>query len=274
MSESTRHDLATAPIVVTGAASGIGRALTEQLLAAGRTVHALDRVACPVDGVPTTLCDLADPAAIAAAVAELPPTIAGLASVAGVPGTADPRVVLLVNLLAPQLLAGHLADRLAEGGAIVNVSSMAAHRNAETDESVEELLAATTVEGIEAWIAARGIGGPAAYDTSKHALNRATQRLAARLVGVRRRALTVSPGPVQTPILGDFRVSMGEESIDRAERAVGRHATADEVAAVVGFALSPQATWVTGIDIPADGGLGAVRAAATAPAPQTAGAPA
>ena len=57
-----------APVVVTGAASGIGAATVARLQAAGRAVVGLDRQ--PARGCPTVLCDLARAETIDAATAE------------------------------------------------------------------------------------------------------------------------------------------------------------------------------------------------------------
>lgn len=257
-------------IVVTGAASGIGRAVVERLVDTGQQVVAVDRRDCPVPGVRTVPCDLEDEASLQAAVHELPLHVAGLANVAGVPGTLDAATVLSVNLLAPRRLTTLLLPRLVPGAAVVNVSSVAAHRCTLTPDELDALRAVQDAAGLDRWLSGRAIAGPAAYDTSKRALNDWTRALAATLVPSGRRALTVSPGPIETPILSDFRTSMGVDAIARAEQTVGRHGRADEVAAVVCFALSPEASWLNGIDIPVEGGLGAVRAAASTPVPEPA----
>jgi NAD(P)-dependent dehydrogenase (short-subunit alcohol dehydrogenase family) len=57
---------------------------------------------------------------------------------------------------------------------------------------------------------------------------------------------------------------MGEDRIEAARSLVGRHAWPEEVAAPILFLLSPAASWVNGIEMVADGGLSALREAATA----------
>ena len=250
--------MSTAPVLVTGAASGIGAALVALLRQQGREVIGLDRA--PADGI--IGCDLAAPDSIRTILDSLPDELGGLANVAGVPGTVDAETVLRVNALAPKLLTRGVLPRLSGAAAIVNVASVAAHRNTQPPESVAQLIDAGDPETILEWLSAHPLDGPAAYDTSKRALVDWTALLAAELIGTGVRALSVSPGPVETPILSDFTTSMGQDSMDRSVAAVGRHGRPDEVAAIVGFALSPAASWLNGIDILAEGGLTASRFAA------------
>ncbi|MEV0854458.1 SDR family oxidoreductase [Nocardia fluminea] len=250
-----------APIVITGGASGIGLALVHRLRARSAEVLVLDRNHCPAPGVATVICNLADPAAVHAATIKLPDIIGGLANVAGVPGTAPAHTVLAVNVLAPRLLVGDLLDRIAPGTAIVNVASVAAHRNTQPPEAIAALAAVGGLGELDAWLHEHPMEGPAAYDTSKRVLVDWTRALAAHLIGRRIRALSISPGPVETPILADFTASMGAEAMQRSAGAVGRHGRPDEVAAVAEFALSPEASWLNGIDIPVEGGLFATRSA-------------
>lgn len=248
-----------APVVVTGAASGIGASVMQHLRERGQEAIGLDRVV--EEGI--IECDLAEPRAIERAVAQLPTSLGGLANVAGVPGTAPADTVLAVNYLAPRLLTDALAPRLLAGAAVVNVASVAAHRNTQPSESLAALAAVADLGDVAAWLAEHPIEGPAAYDTSKRVLVDWTARLAATLLPARTRALSVSPGPVETPILRDFAATMGQDSMNRSEAAVGRHGKPEEIAAVISFALSPAATWLNGIDILVEGGLMAARAAAS-----------
>ncbi|MFC5065192.1 SDR family oxidoreductase [Actinomycetospora atypica] len=256
-------------VLVTGAASGIGAALVTQLRD-DCEVLALDRTPLdPAPGVEPLHCDLAEPAQVAAVVGELRGRVDAVAHVAGVPGTAPAPTVLAVNVLAPLQLIGGLLPELPSDGSVVTVASIAAHRSAAPVEVVDELLACTDPAGIAAWLGRHPHTGPEAYDVSKKALVRWTLLTAVRhLAGVRLNS--VSPGPVETPILADFRASMGEADIERAAGAVGRHGHPEEVAAAVAFLLDPRASWIRGLDLPLDGGLTALRAAAAANAPATA----
>jgi NAD(P)-dependent dehydrogenase (short-subunit alcohol dehydrogenase family) len=72
---------------------------------------------------------------------------------------------------------------------------------------------------------------------------------------------TVSPGPVETPLLPDFVQSIGAAALDHAKNTVGRHATVEDIAPVIGFLASPQARWINAQDIQVDGGyIGSMRA--------------
>jgi NAD(P)-dependent dehydrogenase (short-subunit alcohol dehydrogenase family) len=248
--------------LVTGAASGIGAALVGLLLDDGWGVLALDRAPIPArPGVRTLTCDLADPAQIVDVVARVRGEVSAIAHVAGVPGTAPAPAVLAVNVLAPRLLIEPLLGAV---DAVVTVASVAQHRSPEPDDVLDELLACDDAADLDAWLARHPHDGAAAYDTSKKALVRWTRLTAGRHVGGTR-LNSVSPGPVETPILGDFRTSMGEADIDRAAAAVGRHGRPEEVAAAIAFLLGPSASWVRGVDLPVEGGLLAARTAATVP---------
>jgi len=252
-----------APIVVTGAASGIGAATVARLVAGGRDVIGLDRQ--PARGCPTVLCDLARPETIDAAVAELPANIGGLANVAGVPGTFPAEVVMRVNVLGLRHLTEALLPRLVAGSAVANVASVAAVRDPAPRDLVAALLATPSFEAGVAWCLDHPTDAPSAYRFSKQVLVEWTLQASAawRRRGVR--VVSVSPGVVDTPILPDFRASMGDAAIDAATAEAGRLAEPDDIAPVIAFLLSPDAGWVNGVDLRVDGGLVAGRLALPAP---------
>lgn len=242
-----------AAVVVTGAASGIGAATVARLVTAGREVIGLDRQ--PARDCPTVLCDLARPETIDTAIAELPAELGGLANVAGVPGTFPAELVMRVNVLGLRHLTEALLPRLVPGAAVVNVASVAAVRDPAPRELVAELLATSSFDAGLTWCLEHPLDAPSAYRFSKQVLIEWTLQASAawRRQGVR--VVSVSPGVVDTPILPDFRASMGDAAIDTATAEAGRLAEPGDIAPVIAFLLSAEAQWVNGVDLRIDGGL-------------------
>ena len=76
------------------------------------------------------------------------------------------------------------------------------------------------------------------------------------------RVNTVSPGPVQTPILADFHASMGP-ILGKVSALVGRDGRPEEIAEPVCFLAHPGASWVNGANLVVDGGfIGGISAGA------------
>ena len=71
------------------------------------------------------------------------------------------------------------------------------------------------------------------------------------------RFVTVSPSAISTGILDDFVKAFGPMVAANLAR-VGRSGTPEEVAEMINFALSPAASWINGVDLVTDGGMGAM----------------
>ncbi|NKQ54220.1 coniferyl-alcohol dehydrogenase [Amycolatopsis sp. K13G38] len=253
--------------VVTGAASGIGHAVAEHLGKAGASVTCLDRnePTAPVERF--VRVDLADPASIDAAVAELGTGWDALINVAGIPGTAPAELVFSVNFLGLRHLTESMFESLNTGGAIVNVSSTAGFQWAERLPLLRELLAAESFEAGLDWFR-RNPQDTNAYNLSKEALTVYTMAMGTGLVELGLRMNAVLPGPVDTPILPDFEDSMGKDTLDGLKFLLGRHASPEDIAAPIVFLASPEARWVNGHAMVVDGGITGAVLSGLVPAPE------
>jgi NAD(P)-dependent dehydrogenase (short-subunit alcohol dehydrogenase family) len=131
--------------------------------------------------------------------------------------------VFAINFFAPVYFSRALAKRLQHGeGSIVNVTSIAGHR-------------------------VHPFAG-SAYSTSKAALWGLTRELAADLAGLGIRVNAVCPGEINTAILSPGT----DQLVSRIP--LKRLGSPAEVAAVIYYLCSPQASYVTGAEIPVNGG--------------------
>ena len=114
------------------------------------------------------------------------------------------------------------------------------------------------VNGSGAW--QKGIPMYAAYAATKGALRSFVRTWTAEFAGKGIRANVISPGPVETPILeGQF----GENTDAVKERfkamvPMGRIGKPEEIASAAVFLASEESSYISGIDLPVDGGLVAV----------------
>ena len=77
--------------------------------------------------------------------------------------------------------------------------------------------------------------------------------------GIRTNA--VCPGPIDTPLLGDFRATTSDATVDwNIREMAGRAIAPEEVAATIAFLGSPAASYVNGVNLDIDGGFGAAMA--------------
>ncbi|KQV99340.1 coniferyl-alcohol dehydrogenase [Rhizobacter sp. Root1221] len=243
-------------VVVTGSSSGIGAETARCLRSQGAKVIGIDRHPPALTLDAFVQADLSEVATIDAAVAQLPVRIDHLCNVAGVPGTADGATVARVNYLGLRHLTQRVLGRMPAGGSVVNVASILGHEWPQRAAMHKALAACESFDAGLAWLAQNPVAHDTCYQYFKEALIVWSTLQSQRWFldrGIRMNC--VAPGPVMTPILGDFAAMLGAERVQRDAHRIKRPALADEVAPVIAFLCSDAARWVSGATVPVDGGM-------------------
>jgi 3-oxoacyl-[acyl-carrier protein] reductase len=221
--------------LVTGAASGIGRATALALQDAGATVIGFD-LAASNGAFPVLACDLASEAAIIGAVRLGTKHLGGYDILLNNAGILQEQALgditrthidqmFAVNVRGAILVTREALPHLADGGRIINIASELAYL---------------------------GRAGASVYCATKAALIGLT-RSWARELAPRILVNAVAPGPTDTPLLGFDAMTEVQKALEVANP-MGRIGRPEEVAAAVVFLAGPGATFFTGQCLGANGG--------------------
>lgn len=238
--------------VITGASSGIGKSIAKRFESEGHTVWVLDRNQPEDRSANFVQCNLAELDSIASLVEHLPEKIDFLVNAAGVSGLLPIETVMKVNFYGLRELTRQLAPRISNGGAVVNIASTSGWFWREHLEDLLSVVAASSESEVDQVISELISDGYTAYARSKEAVVVWSAMAAQEYLG-RFRVNSVSPGPVQTPLLDDFYEAMGHEELDPlTARAGGRNGFPEEIADVVHFLTTHDSRWLNGTDLPVD----------------------
>lgn len=233
-------------VLITGASSGIGKAVAQQCAAAGadciitaRNVERLNGTLESLTGENNTVIstDLSDPEAIVKLVDTID-TLDGLVCCAGIVETVmlrfvedtDMLKIFDTNTFSTIRLIRELVQKkkIRKGASVIIVSS---------------------ISGVKC-----GYIGGSIYGASKGALEGFVKASALELASRKIRVNTIAPGMIHTGLMADSSISDEQLEIDRQRYPLKRYGNPEEVGYACVFLLSDAASWITGSTLVIDGG--------------------
>lgn len=244
--------------MITGAGGGIGRASALKMASEGATVMCADINTQAAEGTVALIeeaggradaigLDVSDGDQVSEAIAETVSKLGALNILfnnAGVGGDLDWDQTIAINLSGVFYGLDHGAKYMAEhgGGAIISTSSIAG------------------LQGLVSpggFFPAEAREGKLAYIAAKHGVVGLTKQYAIDYGELGVRVNAIAPGYIQTAMTAPVFEDRAAEDFLRGLTPIGRLGQPEEIAAVASFLASDEASFVTGVTIPVDGGYSA-----------------
>lgn len=247
--------------VVTGASSGIGKAVCSTLVDMGAEVYALARRTCEITGIKQFVeADLSSKESIDQAFTQLPEHIDCFFGVAGLSGSKTGYwETFTVNFIANKYITDTYLDaRMTSGASIVYVSSCGGLMWEKWRNEYKKIISCSTWDEMTAFvkrIAPKNGVGTMAYTLSKRALNYYATQKAVEYGKRNIRVNSFLPGSTDTGMKAEFeKMAGGKDALLKENGAMGRLATAEEMAEPIVFLNSNMACFVSGLIFIADRG--------------------
>tara|TARA_Y100001936_G_scaffold249032_1_gene298276 strand:+ start:112 stop:873 length:762 start_codon:yes stop_codon:yes gene_type:complete len=243
-------------VFITGAASGIGRAVAMQLASEGSTVVVADTDVANGEATCASITsaggsaifqevDVRDRESIRSAADEATSRFGGITGLVNCAGLVTMTsladlteeewdLVVDVNLKGTWLATQEVARDIeaSGGGAVVNISTVEA----------EVVVSSTGHCQVH-------------YNASKGGVKMLTKALAVELAGASIRVNAVAPGPIATNFVSLEGITAPETLEKLKDRLlIPRIGEPEDIASAVSFLLSDQSSWITGVHLPVDGG--------------------
>jgi NAD(P)-dependent dehydrogenase (short-subunit alcohol dehydrogenase family) len=246
MTDRTSADLEGKVALVTGAAGDIGRCTVERLLARGCRIVAADLKA--------NVERLAEPGRITCVSGDLRLEATARRAVAAAVthfGALD----ILVNNAGRHLQRPILETSITQWDEILETNARGTFLHCREALRVMSERGSGCIVNVASISGVIGISGQVAYAASKGAIIQITRTLAIEFAASGIRVNAVAPGAVVTGFLEDAPDSRALLASFGPHHPIGRSARAEEIADVIVFLASPQASFITGAVVMADGGF-------------------